>query len=125
MEAIVVGIYTMILYWLLVMIIPTYMIGPSFISLCIGFFVLGVTKHYLGYLIGLQSLYCNRNNNELALPPSIFDCVAEGVAFVISGVIFHELVVINQKYMAFCIGFSLHIVAEYTGDTCVFYKALL
>ena len=73
------------------------------------FFVLGFFKHFLGFFLGLHAVFCNCN----ILPKYAIlfgESILEGVAFLILYHIFHRL--FSKIWIAFTIGFILHILAE-------------
>ena len=73
------------------------------------FFVLGFFKHFLGFFLGLHAVFCNCSilpNYAILFGESIL----EGVAFLILYHIFHRL--FSKIWIAFTIGFILHILAE-------------
>jgi hypothetical protein len=100
-EAIFVGGYVSILYYIL-----RAMIGN--INRPLFYFILGFIKHLFGYFSGMHQYFCDSKvvDNELLLRDSII----EGVIFiVISNIIVDD---IAQLFIA---GTVLHIISEITG----------
>ena len=115
-ESIFIGLYSLVLFSVLKMIVNT----PYAILL----FVLGVSKHLIGYFGGLQTYYCkvyNNNENEVASIPTALDIILEGFLYVIIGLGF--LYVMKNKYMiAFLTGVVLHLGFEMIGLHTYFLK---
>ena len=117
LEALVVGLFCVFLYGGLQWI-------NSFILLL---FVLGFLKHSLGYVSGLESLFCNYGQACKAIHPSsqtphkkeayteilFLESVIEGLVFVLIGLLFYP--VTSKVYIIFLIGFFLHLIAEIGG----------
>ena len=102
-QSIFVGIYCTILFILL----SYAKIETSYI-----FFVLGFFKHFLGFFFRLHAIYCNCSilpNYGILFGESIL----EGFAFLLLYQIFHKL--FPKIWLAFTIGFILHILAEIFG----------
>ena len=78
-------------------------------------FWIGFLKHFLGYFLGLQSLYCNHHGKKESFITKyfIFECICEGVCFNILFYIFMN---------SFITGFTFHLLSEYTGIHKVFIK---
>jgi hypothetical protein len=90
-------------------------------------FVLGFLKHSLGYVSGLESLYCNYGQACKAIHPSnqttirteahteilFLESLMEGLVFALGGLLFYG--VTSKVYIVFLIGFVLHLLAELTG----------
>jgi hypothetical protein len=86
-------------------------------------FILGVSKHLLGYFGGLQTFYCKMYNGDhpVASIPTALDLILEGFLYVIIGVGF--LFVIKNKYIiAFLTGVVLHLGFELVGLHSYFLK---
>uniref|UniRef100_A0A6C0HPS1 Uncharacterized protein n=1 Tax=viral metagenome TaxID=1070528 RepID=A0A6C0HPS1_9ZZZZ len=112
-EAILVGLFCVFLYWGLQWIKPFLLL----------LFVLGVLKHSLGYASGIESLYCNYGQACKATHPLFrteaytdrlfLESLMEGIAFVSVGLLFYG--VTSKVYIVFLIGFFLHLLAEFSG----------
>lgn len=126
-EAILVGIYTCIIYLLFSPFIK------NFYALLL---VVGFSKHFLGSSLGLWTWYCNNGEaclkvlsqdqiyeaNTLYL---ISESIYEAIAFLVMGVILSYKLT-NLLYLFLIIGFSLHVLAEkwsihkrFCKQTCV------
>ena len=117
LESLVVGLFCVFLYGGLQWI-------KSFLLLL---FVLGFLKHTLGYVSGLESLFCNYGQACKAIHPSsqnplmkeahteilFLESVIEGLVFVMIGLLFYP--VTSKVYIVFLIGFFLHLIAEIGG----------
>lgn len=115
-EAIIVGIYSVIIYFL-----SSIFITNKYLQL----FIVGFLKHMLGGYINLHDFYCNYgyscyqsndckdgkcySNKDLLFVESIF----EGILYLIFGFILIELTSIKNIYLYFSIGFLLHIFFEW------------
>jgi hypothetical protein len=99
-EAIVVGIYSFVLFSIL---------SP------LPIFWIGFLKHFLGYFLGLQYLYCIHHGKKHNFITEYFigECIWEGIGFNILFYIFMN---------PFITGFTFHILSEYTGIHKVFIK---
>ena len=113
-EAIIVGIYTCLVYLFFSSFIKNFYI----LLLVVGFF-----KHYLGHFLGLHTLYCNNGQAcTKVLNPSqkyisngsnlFLLSVGESMMFLILGIIFRPFFPDNIVYLYFTIGTVLHILAE-------------
>jgi len=114
-EAILVGLYEVILYYIFSQFIKTFYI----LLLVVGF-----CKHFLGKLIGLQTWYCNNGSaciktlsqkqkyiaNDIHFLRS---SVGEAIAHLILGILLYKF--LAKEYLFFAIGVILHIAAEYLG----------
>lgn len=119
-EAIFVGIYSC-----LVALILCYLFVPKFLYLL---FWTGVMKHFLGYVLGIQSYYCNygyacakesnqTTKNKVAYDTSyhlIIECIVEGISYVVIGTIINTLIT-HKILVVFFTGFILHILSEILG----------
>lgn len=111
-EAILVGLFCVFLYWGLQWIKPFLLL----------LFVLGVLKHSLGYVSGLESLYCNYGEACKAIHPLfrteaytdrlILESLMEGLVFALGGLLFYDT---SKVYVVFLIGFVIHLLAEFSG----------
>lgn len=107
LEAIFVGAYTLLLF----IIIQCIFEKPIYLVL----FVLGCAKHFFGYLLGLQSKYCQLcSQNKHAKMPTILETLGEGVLFLVVELLIHSIFT-NIYINIFMIGFLLHIGFEYVG----------
>jgi len=118
-EALFVGLYTSLLYYLI-----------SFVKLnfFILIFIIGFLKHFFGYLIGLHYYYCNygekcidihnihnNNDNYKSNPKKLIeDSIYEGLFFIFFGSIL-KLIIYNKLLLFFILGFSIHILSEFIG----------
>ena len=114
-EAIIVGLYDVILYFIFSQIIS------NFYTLLL---VVGFSKHFLGNVLGLQRWYCNKgaaclhvlsrkqkyiaNANYLLLIS-----IGEAIMHLILGILLSNF--LSKAYLFFAIGFILHIGAELLG----------
>ena len=98
--AIIVGIYSFTLFTIL---------SP------LPIFWIGFLKHFLGYFLGLQYLYCNHHGKKESFITKyfIFECIWEGIGFSILFYIFMN---------SFMTGFIFHLLSEYTGIHKLFIK---
>lgn len=120
-ESLFVGLFSLVLYLLLSLVIK----DPFAFVL----FLLGVLKHGLGYVLGLQTFYCRiKKSRTQAKVPTILELLGEGVLFVILGLLLHMM--IRNKLVVVClIGIILHLVVEILGihkyfvrTHCIFIK---
>ena len=111
-EALLVGIYTCIVYLFFSQFIKNFYI----LLLVVGFF-----KHFLGSIIGIHTWYCNNGDacvkslsqGKIYSASTVYlirDSFIEAIAFVIMGLIFRPI--IGNIYLFFAIGTILHILAE-------------
>lgn len=100
-ESVFVGFYCYILYYLLNSYLPIFWIG--------------FIKHFLGYYLGLQSIYCSHHGKEKSKITRVFliDCLCEGIGFSILFYIFRN---------AFMVGVIFHLLSEYIGIHKLFIK---
>jgi hypothetical protein len=109
-EAVLVGAFCVVLY------LGVQWIKPFLLLL----FVLGFLKHGLGYLSGLESLYCNDGQacqhsflTEAHSDHILSESILEGLVFVLGGLLLYK---VKSKVVAvFLLGLILHLVAEWTG----------
>jgi hypothetical protein len=115
-ESILVGLYTVFLYYILQLWIN---------NLYISLLVCGFAKHFLGSSMELWTWYCNNGNAcEQVLSQDqtyfantnylIIDSMKESLAFLVSGTLF-SMFINNQYLLFFLIGVSLHIISEHIG----------
>jgi len=109
-----------------------YLFIYSFFNLFINNFIIkiflsGFFKHFFGYLLGIQTFYCNyyRNNNNnnkyyISQPNNIFiESFMEGLLFLYLALLLSKI--INNNYiLIFIIGFTVHIFADYIGLHALF-----
>jgi len=100
------------------------------------FFILGFLKHYVSYLIGLQTWYCNKRNKSIksikglgttvvAKAPSLLENIQEGIAFVVISFPIQKLLKTKKIFfISFLTGFVLHLLAEFSGIHTIFCKNL-
>jgi hypothetical protein len=123
-ESIFVGIYCLILFSLL-----NYF-HFDFYNLL---FILGFSKHFLGYILGLHSLYCYNgascrgmnHRDEIKCPGyertfikggyKFLESILEGVVFLFLGFFLQKNGVKNKYIMIFFIGVFLHLVSDLIG----------
>jgi hypothetical protein len=116
-EAFFVGIYSCIIYSLIIPVIDEYLIT---------LFVVGFLKHFLGFELSLHSIYCKfgsaceRSNHrdeyiaKVGWKQLLTESLLEGSAFMALGYLFSFLS--NDKLLGvFLIGFTLHNVTEISG----------
>ena len=114
-EAILVGGYEMVLY---------YIFSPFIKNFYLLLLTVGFSKHFLGKLLGIQTWYCNNGsvciktlsqkhkyiaNDNYFLRSSI----GEAIAHLILGILLAKF--LAKEYLFFAIGFILHISAESLG----------
>lgn len=115
-EAILVGLYEVILYYIFSHFITNFLI----LLLIVGFF-----KHFLGKLLGLHRWYCNYgsaclntlNKKQKYIANSLHflrSSVGEALAHLILGILLVSFLN-NKIYIFFAIGVILHIAAENLG----------
>jgi hypothetical protein len=106
-EAIVVGIYTDILFRIVTCIFKK--------SSILTILIVGILKHFLGYYLQLQSGFCYFRGKGKAIITDNFinECILEGIVFTIIYLLLHN---------AFIAGFSLHVISEYIGIHKLFIK---
>ena len=113
-EAILVGIYTCLIY----MIFSRFIKNFFLLLLVVGFF-----KHLLASSLELHTWYCNNGEACLKVLSQdqnysantvylIRDSVYESIAFLIMGLIFRPIIGKGNIYLFFTIGIILHILAE-------------
>lgn len=117
LEALLVGFFCVVLYGGLQWMKPFLLL----------LFVLGFLKHSLGYVSGLESLFCNHGQACKEIHPStrntirkeahteilFLESLMEGLVFVLGGLLFYG--VTSKVYIVFLIGFFLHVIAELGG----------
>lgn len=117
-EGIIIGLYVLVLFLFIKRISN---------NLAIQLFILGFFKHYLGYILGLQSYYCSMylsNNFDKYKSFSkniIFESIMEGFLFIYFGLILNKLIH-NNFFLIFILGFTIHIFAEIFGIHSYFLK---
>lgn len=81
----------------------------------LGWFGVGVAKHFIGAISGIQSWYC-----QLEYPIQkdwwqlLRECALEGLVFVI-GAHFFSFFLLSPIWVGAMIGFTAHFIAEFTG----------
>jgi hypothetical protein len=122
-EAIIIGVYTIIVYLLLSIFINNI----YFLFILVGFF-----KHFFGYLLQIHNYYCNygyacnnTNNSKHIVNTTFFqiflESIIEGIIFIFIGILL-LLFIKNKIIIFFLIGFSLHIIYELLGIHKIFCK---
>jgi len=109
MQSIFVGIYCSILFIILTGLLSLFKIKPIYF-----FFILGFIKHFFGYILGLHTLFCQcfvKPNYIILFNESII----EGISFVVLFSIINNIWSKYPIWIAFSIGFILHILAEFIG----------
>ena len=129
-ESIVVGIYCVILYF-----VVSIFFTNTFIN---TFFITGFLKHFLSYYLGLHSWYCNNGyacinantnkntnkntninkketNNKKAINNYILiESIGEGILFLLVATVLNSALT-NKYLIVFLIGFILHTIFELLG----------
>jgi len=114
-EAILVGIYNVILYFIFSRFIKNLYV----LLLVVGFF-----KHFLGSSLGIQTWYCNNGQaclktlkmGETYVASTLHllrSSVGEAVAHLALGFLLQDF--LSREYLFFAIGALLHIAAEHLG----------
>jgi hypothetical protein len=114
-ESILVGIYATVLYFIL----------NSFnLNYTVLLFLLGFLKHFLGYYLGIQSVYCGfYKQGSKAVSNFILvllESTLEGILFIVLGTLLKTK--ININIIPFVISLTLHIIFEITGVHSFFLK---
>lgn len=122
-ESMWVGAYSVFLYWVLQQVFYSN-------DWNLFLFVLGFFKHLLGYVSGIQNLYCRygyacsrrkaprgktKESIEEKVINKIVESLLEGGAYVVMGNLVLWSITKNRMYSIFATGCLLHIVAEWTG----------
>lgn len=131
-EAVLVGIYTWILYLFLSRIISLQTHPEYFL------FILGFTKHFLGDFVQLHTLFCNYgyaceyyfNKKNIFYRISqrkefviIIESILEGLLFLFIYFLLATIFKNNINWFSvFCIGFFLHLFFEFIGIHRLFCK---
>jgi hypothetical protein len=106
-EQLVVGVYTSLMYLACKPFVSGYLTT---------LFVCGFLKHFVGYVSGLQSLYCKVKGREglrpISTPLIVLESLLEGCVFVALGFLLKSMGIKNGVYV---IAFTGHILAEVTG----------
>ena len=112
-EAILVGIYSILIYLILI---------PFEFTNNVLFYMIGFLKHFLAYNIGIETYYCNNGNvcikdNKKRIVYSeniLIESIIEGYIYIIICMIIYKIIN-NYTLTIFYTGFILHIVFELTG----------
>ncbi len=104
MESLFVGIYSMILCFLL----SIFLKNKSAL-----FFWTGFLKHWIGWISGLHQWYCNAKRARTSSWAVGAESIAEGVLFLVCSFLFRESA--SAGLVAFCIGMGLHVSFEIVG----------
>jgi len=113
LEAIFVGLYEMILY---------FIFSPFISNFYLLLLVIGFLKHFLGKFLGLQTWYCNNGSACIKILSQkqkyvanyihfLRSSVGDSIAHLILGILLFKI--LAKEYLFFAIGFILHISAEY------------
>ena len=78
-------------------------------------FLTGFIKHFLGYILGLQDIFC-KCLIDYPFLSLMRDCSLEGILFLI-------FLQGSNLFTKFLFGFSLHIISEYLGIHKYFCKS--
>ena len=110
-ESIMVGLFSLSIYFCFQSIRPWNVL----------LMVVGMVKHYMGYWVGLQQLYCEHHTTLSRLePPPLYEVILEGVAFVLIGNILSWIH--SREIIVFLIGVILHLLSEVLGLHALFLK---
>jgi len=119
-EAVLVGIYSVIIYLFISYIIPSY---------TLSLVIVGFIKHYLGYYFGIHTIYCKygekclqiHENNSNYISNNNFIYVyslLDGLLYILIGTILSTLFFWIRNYkikyiiILFLLGFIVHILSE-------------
>lgn len=109
LEAFFVGLYCLALYTILSKIIFDYY----------TWFILGFTKHFAGYILGVHDYFCvygnacrNKNKRYADSTYLIFDSMCEGILFLIIASLWMPLFT-NKQIGIFLAGFFIHLLMEF------------
>jgi len=123
-ESVIVGSYVVLLFLLITQVF-------YFSDWNLLLFVLGFIKHFFGYLLGIQNLYCRygyacrnitrkkqgnttKTSNDI-LMEKIVESVLEGIAFVAVGLFINVFYKIDKIYVVFLTGVLLNLISELLG----------
>lgn len=121
-ESIFVGIYTIIVYLSILFFAKS--MDNQIVPLL---FVVGFSKHFIGYIIGIHDYYCNygyactKNRDSVVVQKTnpdnlIVESVIEGICFCVLGLLIRTFANIPSKIVLFgLIGIIMHITAEFVG----------
>ena len=115
-ESIFVGIYSAILY-----LFFSQFITPSYKNLYFLLIIVGFSKHLLGSLLNVHTMYCNngeacvkmlnQDTTYIASKTNLLrDSLFEAFAYLCLGFILQSIV--KNMYLFFTIGFILHLLSE-------------
>lgn len=101
-ECVIVGLYSYLIHFIVEKIIS---------NLYLILFFTGFLKHFLGYMLNIQTFYCNygnacksKNKGKKIAKYSFSECIIEGLLYLFIGT--------TITYNSFIIGFSLHFIFE-------------
>lgn len=129
LEACIVGLYTCLIYSL---ILPLQVSNKYFV-----FFIAGFTKHFCSYYLELHTYYCNngyackntatntKKISNITLGELFIQSILEGFLFIMVGILLFWYVPVlrnNKLLLFFMIGFLLHIIFEILGLHKIFCK---
>lgn len=108
LETLFIGVYSLVLFSILFLVIKK----PFYLVL----FILGIMKHALGYFTGLQTFYCQSylGPNEIAVSPTLSDVFIEGVLYIAIGSLLYRFIK-NPYIVVFLTGVGLHLGFEVLG----------
>ena len=116
LESFLVGLYVFLLYKFLIL----FQIKNLYLFL----FVLGFLKHFIGYVLSIQSFYCKYghackkyNFTTKKKDFIILESFLEGILFLVCGQFF---LFFYKKIPFFLLGFLLHLLFEFIGFHDVF-----
>jgi len=130
LESGLVGLYSLLLYFVLALFVN------NFLSLSFSFslFALGFFKHFLGYFLNIHTFYCNNgyacnkiNRNKKIytafynIPSLVAESILEGILFLVFGY-FIYLFIKTKFLITFIIGTILHILSEWLSIHDLFCK---
>lgn len=129
-ESIFVGAYSAFLYF------PLYALFSRHLRVPWIFFMAGVLKHFVGYLSGIHTYYCNKGEACKRAHPDqeqyvskngwiFYESLGEGLLYGMISYFFYDRISANldiQLVFIFCIGFFLHIIMEHIGAHTFFCK---
>lgn len=117
-EGIIIGLYALFLFLFIKKISD---------NLTIQLLILGFFKHYLGYILGLQSFYCSlylSNNFDKYKAFSkniIIASILEAFLFIYLGLLLNKMIH-NKFILIFILGFTIHIFSDFFGIHAYFLK---
>jgi hypothetical protein len=111
LESIFIGIFSAIIYCTLKLFYVLF-VFPNWLIL----FILGILKHFFGYYLGIQNIFCSINcKKSKSIVPIFIDYLLEGVYFVIIGEIISNYFNFSAIISVFLSGVFINILAELLG----------